>query len=279
MDTLVFAIVLLAAVLHATWNGMVKSHSDKTVALAGIIFGHVPFSLIAIIFLPLPAIESIPYIIVSVFIHQGYQWFLLKSYEIGDLTKVYPIARGSGPLLATIISILFLGVVFDKLMLLSILLICIGIIILGILDINKQNLKVIKYSLFTGVFIGSYSLIDGYGARISNSAISFISWSFAINAFIFPFALRLRGEKNIVSRVYAEGKRIFFYGIVMSYASYALVVWAFTKAPIPLVASLRETSIFFSIFIAYFFLKEKITKTKIISIFLILIGVIGIKLF
>ena len=279
MDTLVFAIVLLAAVLHATWNGMVKSHSDKTVALAGIIFGHVPFSLIAIIFLPLPAIESIPYIIVSALIHQGYQWFLLKSYEIGDLTKVYPIARGSGPLLATIISILFLGVVFDKLMLLSILLICIGIIILGILDINKQNLKVIKYSLFTGVFIGTYSLIDGYGARISNSAISFISWSFAINAFIFPFALRLRGEKNIISRVYAEGKRIFFYGIVMSYASYALVVWAFTKAPIPLVASLRETSIFFSIFIAYFFLKEKITKTKIISIFLILIGVIGIKLF
>ena len=129
------------------------------------------------------------------------------------------------------------------------------------------------------MFIGTYSLIDGYGARISNSAISFISWSFAINAFIFPFALRLRGEKNIVSRVYTEGKRIFFYGIVMSYASYALVVWAFTKAPIPLVASLRETSIFFSIFIAYFFLKEKITKTKIISIFLILIGVIGIKLF
>ena len=75
------------------------------------------------------------------------------------------------------------------------------------------------------------------------------------------------------------GKKNIFYGIVMSYASYALVVWAFTKAPIPLVASLRETSIFFSIFIAYFFLKEKITKTKIISIFLILIGVIGIKLF
>ena len=89
MDTLVFAIVLLAAVLHAAWNGMVKSHADKTVALAGIIFGHVPFSLIAIIFLPLPAIESIPYIIVSVFIHQGYQWFLFKSFEIGDLTKVY----------------------------------------------------------------------------------------------------------------------------------------------------------------------------------------------
>ena len=279
MDNYVFYLVLFATVMHAAWNGMVKNHPDKVVAVAAIVLGHIPLAVIAIILLPAPTLDCIPYIIASAIVHQGYQWYLISSYQIGDLTKVYPIARGSGPLLATIISILFLGVVFDKLMLLSILLICIGIIILGILDINKQNLKVIKYSLFTGVFIGTYSLIDGYGARISNSAISFISWSFAINAFIFPFALRLRGEKNIVSRVYVEGKRIFFYGIVMSYASYALVVWAFTKAPIPLVASLRETSIFFSIFIAYFFLKEKITKTKIISIFLILIGVIGIKLF
>ena len=117
MDTLVFSVVLLAALLHATWNGMVKNPSDKAVALAGIILGHIPFSIAAIILLPAPSFESIPYIFGSIVVHIGYQWFLLKSYEIGDLTKVYPIARGTGPLFVTIISILlFLKVskVFDK---------------------------------------------------------------------------------------------------------------------------------------------------------------------
>ncbi len=270
---------MLAALLHSLWNGLVKKHHDKTVAISGIIFGHAPVSLAAIILLPLPSIESIPYIIISIFIHQGYQWFLLSSYEIGDLTKVYPIARGSGPLLATIVSILFLGVVLDLFIIFSILLICFGIIFLGLFDKSEKNSKVIYYSLLTGFFIGSYSLIDGYGARISQSSISFVSWSFLLNAILFPFVLKLRGQKNILKRVYKEGKRIFLIGTTMSYASYALVVWAFTKAPIPVVSSLRESSIIISLFIGYFLLNEKINLKKILSIFLILAGVIGIKIF
>ena len=105
MDTNVFLIILLATVMHAIWNGMVKKHSDKLVAVSGIVFGHVPLSVIAIFLLPAPTVDSIPYIIASAFIHQGYQWYLLKSYKVGDLTKVYPIARGFGPFVATIISI------------------------------------------------------------------------------------------------------------------------------------------------------------------------------
>ena len=134
MDNNVFLLVLIATVLHAIWNGMVKKHPDKVVAVSGIVFGHVPCSIVAIILLPAPSVESIPYIIASILIHQGYQWFLLSSYQIGDLTKVYPIARGSGPLVATIISILFLGLVLDNLIILSILFLCLGIIILGIFD-------------------------------------------------------------------------------------------------------------------------------------------------
>ena len=128
------------------------------------------------------------------------------------------------------------------------------------------------------MFIGSYSLVDGHGARLSQSAISFVSWSFLINAIIFPFALRLRNEKNVLQRVYTEGKQIFLIGILFSYASYVLVVWAFTKAPIPVVTSLRETSIFFTLLIGYFFLKEKITPIKIFSILMILSGVVALKL-
>jgi len=280
MDNEVFFLVLLATIMHAVWNGMVKKHSDKVVAVSGIVFGHVPCSVAAIIFLPMPSVESIPFILASIIIHQGYQWFLLSSYQIGDLTKVYPIARGSGPLVTTIISILFLGLVLDNLIILSILFICIGIIMLGIFDKpNKNNSKVIKYSLFTGFFIGLYSLVDGHGARISLSAISYISWSFLINAFVFPIALSFKNQKNVFKRVKNKGKQIFWIGGTLSYAIYTIVVWAFTKAPIPMVGALRETSIFFSIFIGYFFLKEKITPSKIFSIIFIVTGVIGLKLF
>ena len=107
MDPIVFTAVIIASMFHATWNGMVKKHSNKVTALSAIILGHVPISIIAVIFLPMPSFDSLPYIIVSAFIHQGYNWFLLKSYSVGDLTKVYPIARGFGPIIATIISIFF----------------------------------------------------------------------------------------------------------------------------------------------------------------------------
>ena len=280
MDNNVFLLVLIATVLHAIWNGMVKKHPDKVVAVAAIVFGHVPCSIAAIIFLPSPSVDSIPFIIASLFIHQGYQWFLLSSYQIGDLTKVYPIARGSGPLVATIISILFLGLILDNLIILSIFFICLGIMILGIFDrSNKKNSKVIQYSLFTGFFIGLYSLVDGYGARVSLSAISYISWLFLLNAFVFPAVLSFKNQKNVFKRVINKGKQIFWIGGTISYVIYVIVVWGFTKAPIPMVGALRETSIFFSIFIGYFFLKEKINSTKILSIVLIFIGVVGLKLF
>ena len=279
MDNSIFFIVLFASFTHAIWNGMVKNHQDKAIAISGIVFGRLPLSIIAIIFLPLPTAESIPYLIISVIIHQGYQWFLLSSYEIGDLTKVYPIARGTGPLVATIISISFLGLVLDSLIILSIGFVCGGIITLSLFDKSKKNYQIIKYSLLTGLCIGLYSITDGYGARVSLSAVSFISWTFIINAFLHPLVISLKNEKNIIERVKKNGKKMFFIGGSLDYLTYMIIVWAFTKAPIPMVGALRESSIFFSIFIGYFFLKEKITPTKIFSILLILVGVIGLKLF
>jgi len=223
--------------------------------------------------------ESVPYIIASAFIHQGYQWYLLNSYQIGDFTKVYPIARGSGPLVATVISIIFLGVLLDNFVILSIFLICIGIMIVGIFERNTfNNLKVITYSLLTGFFIGLYSLVDGYGARASLSAVSYMSWSFVLNSLIFPVLLKIKKKENVLKKVFKEGKKIFWIGGTLSYFIYIIIVWGFTKAPIPMVGALRESSIFFSIFIGYFFLKERITSTKLISIILIVLGVVGIKL-
>ena len=280
MDTTVFIIILLATVMHAIWNAMVKHHPDKVIAVLAIVLGHIPLALLCIIYFPLPGKEALPYIIASVIAHQGYQWYMINSYKVGDYTNVYPIFRGFGPLLATLISLIFLGVVFKIATIISILFICVGIMVLGLFGSKDKNqFEIIKYALLTGSFISLYSLIDGYGARVSASSISYISFSFLFSALFFPIILKLNKHENIISKVFKDAKMIFWVGGSISFVIYVIVVWGFTKAPIPLVAALRETSIFFSIFIGYFFLKETINLKKIISILLIVIGVIGIKLF
>lgn len=280
MDPIVFTAVILASFFHATWNGMVKKHSNKVTALSAVILGHVPMSIIAIIFLPMPSFKSLPYIIASAFIHQGYNWFLLKSYNLGDLTKVYPIARGFGPIIATIISIFFLGLLISKASVISISLVCVGIITIGLFGYKViNNLKIVKYSLITGFFIGLYSIIDGYGARVSLSAISYMSWGFILSSILFPILLKINKYDNIFKNIINDGKAIFWIGGSISYLVYGVVIWGFTKAPIPMVSALRESSIVFAIFIGFFFLNEKINLAKLISITLIFVGVVGLKMF
>ena len=118
---------------------MVKHHPDKAIAVLAIVLGHIPLALICILYFPLPGKESLPYIIASVLAHQGYQWYMLNSYKVGEYTNVYPIFRGFGPLLATLISIIFLGVVFKIPTLISILLICAGIMLLGLFGSKDKN--------------------------------------------------------------------------------------------------------------------------------------------
>ena len=280
MSSTVFFAVILAALLHAIWNGMVKNFEDKVITVSAIVLGHVPMAILVMLFLPSPTLESIPYIILSAIIHQGYQYYLISAYKIGDLTRVYPIARGTGPIVATLISITFLGLLISKFQILSIFLICFGIIILGLFNKNSlKNNKTVVYSLATGFFIGLYSLVDGYGARISLSPLSFLGWSFILNAMIFPFVLKYMNYSNVFSRVIKEAKLIFWVGGTISYIVYGIIVWCFTKAPIPLVGALMETSIIFALLIGTFFLKEKFTLLKMVAVLTIFVGVILLKFF
>ncbi len=279
MDNTVFLFVLFSAVLHAVWNSMASKYKNKNVSIPAIVYGHVPACIVAVIILPMPSVESFPYIILSALIHQGYQNFLLTAYQTGKFTTVYPVARGFGPLVATVISIIFLGVYLKVFTLVSILLISAGVIFIGLFSKSVlKNYKILYTSLTTGVFIGIYSVVDGYGARISMSAISYMSWVFIFSALFFPIVLKFRKQKNILKKTLNEGKVIFWVGGFFSYVAYVITVWAFTKAPIPMVSALRESSIIFAIFIGYFYLKEKISLYKIISILLIFAGVLGLKL-
>ena len=280
MDTVVFLIVLFSAFLHAIWNSMASKYKDKNVSIGAIVYGHVPLCILAVIFFPAPSVESFPYIFLSAIIHQGYQNFLLTAYQTGKFTTVYPVARGFGPLVATVISIIFLGVYLKAFTIISILFISIGVILIGLFSKSViKNNKILYTSLATGVFIGIYSVIDGQGARISGSAISYMSWVFILSALFFPIVLHFRKQKNILKKTLTKGKTVFWVGGTFSYLAYVITVWAFTKAPVPMVTALRESSILFAIFIGFFYLKDKINIYKIVSILMIFLGVLGLKLF
>ena len=276
----IFLAIILAAFLHAVWNAMVKNEDNKYLAVTAIVLGHVPVSVLIILLTPIPSVESIPFIILSALLHIGYEWYLLSAYRFGDLTKVYPIARGTAPILITIVSLIFLGVALSNFEILGII-----IISLGILSLSLQGAKGIKnrsaviYALVTGFFIMGYSITDGYGARVSNSFLSYMGWSFILNATIFPIILKINNKSEIITKIFKEGKKIFFIGGTLSYIVYGIVIWGFTQAPIALITALRETSIIFALLIGTFFLKEKFTLLKVIATFVIFFGVALLKFY
>jgi len=278
MPLTVFFAVILAAVLHAVWNAMVKNEKDKYLGIAGIVFGRVPASIVIIFFAPIPSAESIPYIILSAILHNGYQWFLLSAYKFGDYTKVYPIARGTAPILISIVSLIFLGVVLSNFELLGIFVVCLGILSLSFQDVQGfKNRKAIIYALITGGFIMSYMITDGYGARISVSLLSYMGWMSILNAFLFAILLNFMKQPGIITRVAKDGKPIFLVGGTISFLVYAIIIWAFTQAPIPVVSALRETSIIFALLIGTLFLKEKFTLLKTAAVMTIFFGIIVLK--
>ena len=280
MSLNIFIAVILAAFLHATWNAMVKNEENKYLAVTAIVLGHVPASVFIILLTPFPSIESIPFIILSALMHNGYNWYLLSAYKFGDLTKVYPIARGTAPILVTIVSLIFLGVALSNFEVLGIF-----IISLGILSLSFHRAKSLKnrsaaiYALVTGFFIMGYSITDGYGARVSNSFLSYMGWVFILNAFSFPLILKINDKSEVITKIFKEGKKIFFIGGTLSYIVYGIVIWGFTQAPIALITALRETSIIFALLIGTFFLKEKFTLLKVIATFIIFFGVALLKFY
>ena len=280
MDNEVFVIVIFAAFLHASWNALVKNHEDKYLGLSAIVFGQVPIAIILIFYVPFPSLESLPYLILSAFIHNGYYFFLLSSYRFGDYSVVYPISRGFAVILIAIISLILFDVKLSYFELIGILIVCVGIFSLSFQNsIRIKNYKGIIYSLATGVFIMSYSLVDGYGARINGSFLSYMAYLFPIEGLLFLILLNLIKKREIIKKIIKNSKFSFFVGGTISSLVYILIVWAFTKAPIPLITTLRETSIIFALIIGAIFLKEKFTSLKIFAVLSIFFGVVFLKFF
>ncbi len=278
MPTLVIATTLFAALLHATWNAMAKGAADKSLSMAGVIIGHLPYAVVALFFVPMPDLACWPYLLGSLALHFGYQVFLLNSYRVGDLTQVYPVARGIAPLLVALVSVSLLNVVLGWMEVAAIALIAAGLLSLGLVrsQSGSRNPKAAILAAATGCFIAGYSLVDGLGARVAGTAVGFYSWSAIGNAIVFAIFLRINNP-GVLGRLHTEGRFVFVFGGAASFTAYALVVWGFMQAPIALVTALRETSIVFALFFGVFFMKERLDLLKVAATFTTIAGAILLR--
>ena len=279
MSTTVFIAVIGAAVLHAAWNALVKGGRDKLMALAAVMLGHVPFCLVAIAVSPPLELAALPYLIAGIFLHLGYQLFLLYSYGAGDLTQVYPIARGSAPLIVAVVSITFLGVTLKNTELMAVLIIGLGIVSLALVRKadGLRNGKAAGLALITGCFIASYSIVDGTGARLAGTALGYYGWLAIGNSLCLAAIIWVRAPQTF-GNLRRNGRGLFWIGGGASFIAYATVTWAFTQAPIALVTALRETSIVFALLIGVFFLKERLDLMKVLSTLTVLVGAAILRL-
>ena len=260
--------------LHAGWNAFVKKTDDKLLNMTAVVLGRVPIAIAILPFVPAPAVASWPYIFVGISLHVGYQLFLLYSYRVGDFTQVYPIARGSAPLLVAGISIFFLEVQLSGLEILAVLTIGAGIISISLVRQTDglRNVKAARLAFCTGCFIAGYSLIDGMGVRLAESAFGFFGWLTLGNAIVFALIIMVT-KPHILMEVPMRAKSVFIVGGSAAFIAYALVIWAFTQAPITLVTALREISIVFALLIGAFMLKERLDLAKVFSTLVVLCGV------
>lgn len=279
MTLFVFVTVLCAAVLHASWNALVKGSGDKALSVTAVVVGHVPPALLVLFFVPLPLPASWPYIVVGALLHIGYQLFLMNAYRFGDLTQVYPIARGVAPLIVTVVSVSLLGVILLPLQLAAIALIAIGIMSLALVRHadGLRNPRAAALAVATGCFIAGYSLNDGLGARLSGNSFAFYSWVTILNFAAFMPIMAI-ANPGITTRLWRKGAKLLAIGGTASFIAYALVTWAFTQAPIAIVTALRETSIIFALLIGVIYLKERLDLAKVIATTLTLAGAALLRL-
>lgn len=279
MDSIVFTAVLVAASMHASWNAIVKVGLDRFSSLLLIVLAQMGLSCVLLPFFPLPSAAALPWILASGIVHAGYKLTLIRAYEQGDLSQIYPLARGAAPLIVTVISILALGEVITGAKVLAVGSIGLGVCLISVRGSTVGAIppKALGFALATAGFTASYTLIDGMGARLYGSASGFILMATIVDGILTcSFALATRGTRAFTKLNYAWRSGVA--AGVMSLASYWIVIWAFTQAPIALVAALRETSVLFALLIAIVFLKERAGPSRIFAASLITCGVVLMRI-
>jgi drug/metabolite transporter (DMT)-like permease len=270
----VTAAVLGAALLHAGWNALLKSSSDKQLDTVAISVGAGLVGLAVAVWLPVPAVESWPWLAASTLVHILYFLFLAGAYRWGELSYAYPIMRGGGPVVVALASAAVFGEVLPLAPALGVALVCAGIIAFAS---GKADRRATLFALANAVVIAAYTLIDAIGARASGSPVAYAMWFFVANAVaIYGYAGARRGAE--VPRYLARYWPRLLIGAVLTTGSYGVALWAMTLAPVALVAVLRETSVLFAALFGAAFLGEKFTRRRLIATGAVLCGLVALKL-
>jgi len=271
----VFFAVLFAALLHAGWNAVVKLGLDRfsSVLLLALVQGGIALALLP--FVPLPARAAWPWVLLGSSLHTGYKLFLIRAYGLGELSQVYPLARGTAPLIVTVAGALFLAEAPTPLRAAAVLAIAGGIMLMA----GRGGLTrvALLWALGTAAFTACYTMADGVGARIAGSATGFAMWMFTLDGLLMlAFALTVRGRPAVaaLARAWRSGAA----AGAMSLGSYWIAIWAFTQAPLAMVAALRETSVLFAMLIGFFWLKERVAGRRWAAGGLILAGIALMRL-
>ena len=281
MDPFVFLSVLFAAACHAGWNASIKRTLDPLATTTLIAIGAGVVSLPGVVYSGWPEAASWPWLIASIVIHLFYFAGLIESYRVGDLGQVYPIARGAAPLMTATMTTLF---VHEHLGLYGwggVVMLALGVLLLSLKggrDLAKLDRVAVGFALFTAVTVCAYSVVDGIGARAAGegkaNAYSFLLF-FGIAPVVLAYALARRGRP--VLRQMAPAWRIGLGGGALAVLSYSIAIWAMTKAPIAIVAALRETSVLFGAIIAVAVLKEPLRPARIVAALMIVCGLMLLR--
>lgn len=275
MTTPVFLAVLAGALMHASWNALVKVGLDRLLGISLIQAACAVIALAGVAFVPLPQPAAWPWLAVSTLLHIGYNVFLARAYRVGDLGQIYPIARGCAPLLVTLISVFAFSEHPSWIGYLGIAVLVLGILCMAFRSGKGPRLERASLinALTTSAFIAGYTLTDGSGARANGDAIGYVVWLFLLDGFGMLLALITMRGMGVLPEL-TRYWRVGLLGGVLSIGAYGITIWAMTQAPIALVAALRETSVLFAIAIGIIWLKEPLRRERVLAGGLILGGVI-----
>lgn len=278
METTVFLAVLFAAILHASWNAVIRATSNRFQGMLLLTVSQGFMGLTMAAFVPLPSGEVWLWLLASGVLHSGYKMFLAAAYKHGDLSRVYPIARGVAPMIVVLAGFFLLSDTLANKEYAGIALIGLGVILMarGVFSSGEARI-LIPFALGSALCTAGYSMVDGLGARVAGDATQFTAWLFIFDALVFSMAtLATSGTRHLKAtpKNWAVGS---FAG-ALSLATYWIAVWAMTVAPIALVTALRETSVMFAVLIGVFWMKERADIGKLVAAIVIVCGIILIRI-
>ena len=278
MSVGVLLAVLGAAFLHALWNALIKMGASKLGGMVILSLTEVPIGLAIAATRPLPAPDVWPWVIAAGCTHFAYKFFLTYAYDRGDLSRVYPIARGAAPMIVALIGAVILADAVATQEYLGIVVLGAGILLMakGVFAQGEER-RMLPFAIGSACATATYTLIDGLGARVSGDAAAYVAWVFVADGLIFSTVmLTLRGPDILPRDRRSWGLASF--ASAASYGAYAVSIWAMTIAPIAVVAALRETSILFAVLIGWLVFGERMDRGKIIAAALIVGGVMLTRL-